>query len=639
MRNRRFVILLWMGLTLLLVAPAWALINPNFTPIHLAEESELILAARCQSKQVTDRVVLKPVEAIKGKAPPSLVIDLTKATKQHADFARRQFASAVGQLAVLFAGKYQSHQGGYLHVRGVWMQLARGPAGEWQFQAIDEVMPGTWAGGTDMLLRCVRYVLAEGADAFVPVESGTAWRSVVKAGSVKGKVTAVSAVNVSGDGGLWLHVAGPGGDRLFRPLRGEEGFEDVTAAVKLAAASVACAWGDFNADGRVDLASFDGKALTIWRQGPDGTFGGVKASGRFALPADCPGMEPVGLGRAAAPGLIVGTRTGPPLLLAPTGQAGFAARSLPKADPGSAKWGKAQGCLVADFTNDGRPDVLRPFEKDGLLYAGDPGGAFRAPVACGVHSGPGGGRAAAGDFDADGWLDVLVAGAEGVKIFQNLKNGTFAETVALSGEISYKAQPFASWCGVCDFNNDARQDVFITYEGEPLLLYFNRGFRSFGQAPRLELGLGEIADLASGQQAGVFADFDGDGAQDLAVALAGGEVWCAYNDLGGEGALCIAAGLPAAAAHPGLITVTVWARKRCLGAAQARVGAPPAFFGVREAGAYVVKWRFPGEAWQERSVIVEDGPVRVLLEGADAPTQSRPAGAEATSSGMSDPRE
>ncbi len=487
-------------------------------------------------------------------------------------------------------------------------------------------MPGTWAGGTDMLLRCVRYVLAEGADAFVPVESGTAWRSVVKVGAVKGKVTGVSAADVSGDGRLWLHVAGPGGDRLFRPVRGKEvgqqGFEDVTAAVKLAAASVACAWGDFNADGRLDLASFDGKALTIWRQGPDGAFGRVEVSGKFAVPADCPGMD----GYPAAPGLIVSTRTGPPLLLTPSGQAGFAARALPDAGPEPAKWGKAQACLVADFTDDGRPDVLRPFEKDGLLYAGDPGGAFRAPVACGVHSGPGAGRAAAGDFDADGWLDVLVAGAEGVKVFQNLKNGTFAETMALSGEIAYKSQPFASWCGVCDFNNDARQDVFITYEGEPLLLYFNRGFRSFGQAPRLELGLSEIAELASGQQAGVFADFDGDGAQDLAVALADGEVWCAYNDLGGEGALCITAGLPAASAHPGPVSVTVWAKKRCLGAAQARVGSPPAFFGVREAGAYTVKWRFPGGPWRERTVTVEDGPVRVLLDGAGPLPRSRLAG-------------
>ncbi len=603
-------------------ATARALINPNFTPIHLTEQSHTILAAKVPAGKIADTAELEVTSALKGKAPKKLTIDLTKAPKQHGEAARKQLAAESGRLALLFVGKYEDKELGYLHVGGTWMRLSGGGE-KWEFHLIDDQLPATWAGGTDMLARCVKYVLASGPQAVVPVDSGTAWRSFVKVGAVKGKVADVTAVDLLGDGKLCVHVAAAGGDGLFRPIAGKEGFEDITAKVKLAARSAASAWGDFDGDGRLDLASFDGKALTVWKQAADGTFTPARPGKVLSATA---GLAAISPGKGRPCGLLAGGPT-PVILLNATKASALSTvpLALPAERSKLAKLGKPQPPLVADFTNDGIADILQPFETGGLLFAGKGGWRFEAGKPCGVHCTEGGGRAAVGDFDADGWLDVLTAGGEGVRIFHNLRDGTFAETLALSGEISYKAQPFASFCGVCDFNNDSRRDVFITYESQSPLLYFNRGFRSFGEAPMLELALAEgIGALDAGQQAAAFADLDGDGGQDFVLALSNGQVFCAYNDFGGPDALCIKARLSGASALPSPITVTAWEKDRCLGALPVRAGAAAAFFGIREAGAYTLKVQLPGRTWREYRVTVEGAPVEVLLERGGKPAATQP---------------
>ena len=73
-------------------------------------------------------------------------------------------------------------------------------------------------------------------------------------------------------------------------------------------------------DGRLDLASSDGKALTIWSQGADGTFASAAVAekpegdcmGLAAMDAGVKGRPESGLGPAGrAPVLLVRTRTRP----------------------------------------------------------------------------------------------------------------------------------------------------------------------------------------------------------------------------------------------------------------------------------------------------------------------------------------
>lgn len=594
-------------------AAAWGYVNPNFTPIHLTDQSDQILRLKVAEKVIGDTATLPVAAALKGKKRDRITVNLTKAPKAHAEAARKTLSAAAGTEALLFSGKYEANTIGFLHVSGTWMRLS-GAGAAWTLDGIDQNMPGTWAGATDMLDRCVQYIIAAKGEADVPVGGGTAWRTVAKVAAYKAKPKpkAVSAVDLAGDGKVCLYVASPAGDRLYRAAKGCEKFEDLTAKVKLAARSTASAWGDFNGDGRVDLASFDGKVLTLWSQAADGTFKAAKAGGTFALPAKTASLAAVGIGAKAPPALVASAAA--PVVLLPDGKGGFKALPMPPAPAAAAKYGKAQGVLVGDFNNDRWPDLLVPFETGGLLYAGTKAGRFAAAKACGVDCTKGGGTAAIGDFDADGWLDVLAAGDGGVKVFHNLRNGTFAETLGGSGEVAYKAQPFAAGCGVCDFNNDARQDVFFMYSGQAPLLYFNRGFRSFGEAPKLEMALVDITGLDGGQEMGVFADFDHDGAEDFVVLMPDGSIWCGANELGDEDALCIRVRLSASSKFAGPVNVTAWRGQRRLGTWPVAPGAKPAFIGIAEAGPYVLKWQLPGQAEQTRKVTVEDAPADVALD-------------------------
>ena len=596
-----------------LASPAVALINPNFTPVHLTEQSELILLVRLKGEAGAKEPTLEVLEALKGAKPTGVSLDMTAAPKQHVEAARKRLAACAGQPLLLFAGRYQGRLIGYLHVGGVWFLLGSPKNNRWGFEGLDSGMAGTWAGGTDMLLRCVRYILSARGDADVPVTAGTAWRSIRRVGQARGKLSGIRAVDPSGKGRAWLHLASPDGDVLLQPVAGKETFRDATGQVGLKARSVVSAWGDFNGDGRADLASFDGKALNLWVQGADGRFSSIRPAGAN-VPPGCTGLELIGLGEAGTPALVAGGAH--PTVLKLVSANTFRAVSL--AAPAKVKvpaLGKPQACLVADFTNDSFPDILQAFEKGGLLYVGRGDGGFDSPKPCGVGATVGGGRLAVGDFDADGWADVLTAGTEGVRVFQNLHDGTFRETLAESGEVAYKTQPDASWCGVCDFNNDARQDLFITYGGQSPLLYFNRGFRSFGEAPKLELALEEIEALPQGQQMGVFADFDVDGAEDFVVVLNDGQVWCAYNDLGGEDALCIR---PRLVRRAGPVGVRAWDGKRLLGVWQVRFGLAPVLVGIPEAGEYRLSWRAGGGKQSTRKLIVEDRPVEVVLDSPGA---------------------
>ena len=61
------------------------------------------------------------------------------------------------------------------------------------------------------------------------------------------------------------------------------------------------------------------------------------------------------------------------------------------------------------------------------------------------------------------------------------------------------------------------------------------------------------------------------------------------------------------------MTVTGYADGRCLGAWNVVAGTEEPFFGRKTPGDVTLKWQFPGQAKQEATVTVKDGPVRVFL--------------------------
>ena len=189
----------------------------------------------------------------------------------------------------------------------------------------------------------------------------------------------------------------------------------------------------------------------------------------------------------------------------------------------------------------------------------------------------------------------------------------------VSGEISYHAQGGGCSVGTGDFNNDGRQDIFMAFHARMAPeLYFNRGFRSFGEAYDVNLSHGanndRLPQAGDGQQTGCLGDFNGDGALDMLLVLSNGECWLFPRKLDDDAALAVVAGVKTGG-HAGPITVMGWRDERPLGAFAVRPGDTGALFGMMEPGPITIRWRLPGGELQEDEIIAEDGPVRVMLDG------------------------
>jgi enediyne biosynthesis protein E4 len=127
---------------------------------------------------------------------------------------------------------------------------------------------------------------------------------------------------------------------------------------------------------------------------------------------------------------------------------------------------------------------------------------------------------AAEDVDNDGDADVLLVGGLGNRLYLNDGDGTFTDATEKSG---------LNWVGpdekpgeprqplIVDFDNDGRDDVFISYVNAPHRLYRNKGDGTFeDMTAKASLG----GDGLVGGPATAF-DFDRDGLLDLYIGYYG----------------------------------------------------------------------------------------------------------------------
>ena len=616
-RNRCFAALVVAAAVLSLPA-ARAMINPGFTPVQLVQNSALILWVDLKAGESKDQYAATIREALKGKAEQKTFrLDISKAGDDDAAAALREQLAA-GKSALFFVGEFEDTRdlgGGntrrraFLHVGGAWAVFDGGEDGLWSLNDLnDRMLQTVWAGGTDMLRRAVDYILTDD-DPSVPVAEGFSFsKGPVKLASVEGSIGAVRAVDLSGDGKLSLFVACEAGDRLFDGAKSRT-FTDLTAARGLQSKSQAYAWGDFAGQGRLDLISFDGKAVSLHAQQADGTFQAKPLDLGAAVSTGCVALAALDVGATGRSGLLVSGDAWPVLVaLDAEGKATATALDAPGVE--LAKLGKLGPYLVADFDGDGLADLLLPAEKGSVLFRATAPGKFAPGAACAVKLGKSPSAACLGDFDADGRLDVFCANRSGSYLWENAGNGTFAETFDLAGELSYGASRRGIDCMAGDINNDGRQDVVIAYSAADPKFFFNRGFRSFGNAAGINMGWKDLLPAANeGQMAACLADLDGDGAQDLALATGTGEIWVAFreNSNADRAAMMAAAVLPVSGACKGPVAVTGWIDKRCLGAWNVLPGVSRACFGRTEAGPVTLKWRLPGGQEQSEEVILEQG--------------------------------
>jgi hypothetical protein len=124
------------------------------------------------------------------------------------------------------------------------------------------------------------------------------------------------------------------------------------------------------------------------------------------------------------------------------------------------------------------------------------------------------------DYDQDGWPDLIVANdTQPNKLYRNNRNGTFKE-VAVDAGVAFSTDGKArAGMGVdtADFTNGGAQGIAITNFDNEMLGLFRAGGKGSYDDVAIAAGLGSPTKNMLGFGC-VFADFDLDGALDLALA-------------------------------------------------------------------------------------------------------------------------
>ncbi len=290
------------------------------------------------------------------------------------------------------------------------------------------------------------------------------------------------------------------GDGSFRPLTFRSHFATGMAPRWIGA-------GDFNGDGKVDLATANWEAgtISVLLGNGDGTFG---ANTDFTTGASPDGICVGDFNRDGIPDLVTANYSGANIsVLLGLGRGLFA----PHVDFASAPF--PVQCVVGDFNGDGKDDVAVAAMGNVvsiLLGRGD--GTFGAHTD--VLTGRGLSSLATGDFNADGVLDLVTANQvdASASILLGRGDGTFNPRIDLP-TAAHPLQVIA-----VDFNGDGKLDFLTASErgggcflcGGPLTLYLGNGDGTFGAQHLVGSGPYPTGIAA--------ADFNADGKMDLAIA-------------------------------------------------------------------------------------------------------------------------
>ena len=260
------------------------------------------------------------------------------------------------------------------------------------------------------------------------------------------------------------------------------------------------ATGDFNGDGRVDVATINnsGNSVTITLGNGDGTFSagatvstgvshGITASdfnrdGRLDLAVAHPGSNQVSI--------LLGNGDGTFQTPVP-----FAAGSSPRA------------LATGDFDRDGDLDLAAAaIDGDNVaILAGNGNGSFQAPATFAAGDAPE--SVAVGDFNRDGKLDLAVAnsGSANVSVLLGNGDGTFQTATQFAAGTT----PYAVVAD--DLTGDGRADLAVANAGSNnVSLLIGNGVGGFAAAVNFAVGTTPQALLAG--------DFNLDGRLDLAAA-------------------------------------------------------------------------------------------------------------------------
>ncbi len=228
---------------------------------------------------------------------------------------------------------------------------------------------------------------------------------------------------------------------------------------------------------------------------------------------------------------------------------------------GLAGAGYSMGAAAADYDNDGKPDLFVAGVNRNILYRNLGNGKFEDVTAkAGIKSGDAWAVAAGWfDYNNDGLLDLWVVHyakwsvnddrycgdqARGIRIYchpkyyqglastlyRNRGDGTFEDVSQKSGISAFAGRGMS--VAFADYDGDGFQDVFVTNDNMPNFLFHNKGNGTFEEVGLLA-GVALREDGKSVASMGTdFRDYDDDGLPDIAVTALAGETFPLFRNVG-----------------------------------------------------------------------------------------------------------
>jgi enediyne biosynthesis protein E4 len=382
--------------------------------------------------------------------------------------------------------------------------------------------------------------------------------------------------------------APPPTSRLFRNTR-DGHFADVTKKAGLGFAGWGggvCA-GDIDNDGHLDLFAAYWGPNRLYRNNGDGTFADIAAKAGVAGPAtewssgctfldyDRDGLldlfvtsyQQFDPAQAPQPGKGSNCEwKGMPVFCGPRGLPygrvtlfhnrghGSFEDVTQKTGIGAVKGFYAFTAVAADLNRDGWVDLFVACDSTPSLFFRNNGdGTFseigaETALAFNEHGFEQGGMGIAiGDYDRDGWLDLIKTNFAGdyPNVFHNLEDAIFEDVVVRTG---LAVNPrFVGWgVGLVDLDNDGWQDVFqVNGHVYPELDQQDRVQEEYRQRTLVYRNLGggrfedvservdSALDVKKSSRGAAFGDFDNDGDIDVAVMNMGEAPSLYRNDLSG----------------------------------------------------------------------------------------------------------